>query len=351
MTRREKGEELYRRKFEDYGLTEKFTFLRREWSMDHDKRFWCRCNTCGAEFLSWNEVFKGRQKHLLCPECGAASDGEDVKARSPKVDRAMDFYAAGHSVRETAEKFGFSMADISNFVKARGVTNGREWQKAGTEAYRRACERKKYAREVEREQKSQEQKRLLEERRRQRELEKARERELKIAERERARQMAEAERTDALFHLMNDKSHICMVCGRAFSTAEVMEDKGLKLTPFNPKYCSKKCERRAINKARKQAPSGKTGNYYIRAQKYGVEYVPGITLKKLIRRDGLQCAICGEMCDVTDHGWTEYSGPLYPSIDHIVPMSKGGGHTWSNVQIAHIICNSRKGNCIEEASA
>lgn len=46
---------------------------------------------------------------------------------------------------------------------------------------------------------------------------------------------------------------------------------------------------------------------------------------------------------------TEYycSGPMYPSIDHIVPMSKGGGHVWENVQVAHIICNTEKGDSCE----
>ena len=48
------------------------------------------------------------------------------------------------------------------------------------------------------------------------------------------------------------------------------------------------------------------------------------------------------MCDLNDHSWSKYSGPMYPSIDHIIPMSKGGGHIWSNVQVAHIICNSIK---------
>ena len=30
-------------------------------------------------------------------------------------------------------------------------------------------------------------------------------------------------------------------------------------------------------------------------------------------------------------------------------MSKGGGHVWDNVQVAHIICNSEKGANIGEA--
>lgn len=72
-----------------------------------------------------------------------------------------------------------------------------------------------------------------------------------------------------------------------------------------------------------------------------------ITLKKLVERDGLKCAICGKVCDWNDHSWSKYSGPMYPSIDHIVPMAKGGPHTWENVQVAHIICNSEKGASVQ----
>lgn len=32
------------------------------------------------------------------------------------------------------------------------------------------------------------------------------------------------------------------------------------------------------------------------------------------------------------------------AVDHIRPLSKGGPHAWWNVQIAHIACNSSKGN-------
>jgi 5-methylcytosine-specific restriction endonuclease McrA len=33
-----------------------------------------------------------------------------------------------------------------------------------------------------------------------------------------------------------------------------------------------------------------------------------------------------------------------PTIDHIVPMAKGGDDTKINVQLAHFSCNSRKGH-------
>jgi 5-methylcytosine-specific restriction endonuclease McrA len=41
--------------------------------------------------------------------------------------------------------------------------------------------------------------------------------------------------------------------------------------------------------------------------------------------------------------------PLAPTIDHIVPVSKGGDDTRANVQLAHFRCNSVKGN--REAAA
>lgn len=32
----------------------------------------------------------------------------------------------------------------------------------------------------------------------------------------------------------------------------------------------------------------------------------------------------------------------YPSIDHIIPVSHGGTHTWDNVELAHRYCNGVK---------
>lgn len=85
-------------------------------------------------------------------------------------------------------------------------------------------------------------------------------------------------------------------------------------------------------------------SYYARAKRLGLPREIGISLKKLIKRDGLSCAICGLPCIYGG----DYLSDLYPSIDHIIPLSRGGGHTWSNVQVAHRICNINKSNQIGE---
>lgn len=83
-------------------------------------------------------------------------------------------------------------------------------------------------------------------------------------------------------------------------------------------------------------------DHKLRALKYGVEYDPSVKLDKLIERDSNICQICGFPCDRSDNRWSEKYGPLSPTIDHIIAMVNGGGHTWENVQLAHAICNSVK---------
>ena len=50
------------------------------------------------------------------------------------------------------------------------------------------------------------------------------------------------------------------------------------------------------------------------------------------------CGICSLPVDKT----LKYPDPLSASLDHIIPVSKGGGHTTSNVQLAHLLCNLKK---------
>ena len=60
--------------------------------------------------------------------------------------------------------------------------------------------------------------------------------------------------------------------------------------------------------------------------------------KKIIYGSQSVCAICGRPVNFD----LKFPNPWSATLDHIIPMSKGGGHTWDNVQIAHAICNSRK---------
>src|SRR5699024_6105902 len=78
------------------------------------------------------------------------------------------------------------------------------------------------------------------------------------------------------------------------------------------------------------------------------QYDNTITLESVVARYNNKCAICNEECnkeDYTTDGYGHFiAGNTYPSIDHIIPLSRKGTHTWSNVQLAHRLCNSIKNN-------
>ncbi|AFY77554.1 restriction endonuclease [Pleurocapsa sp. PCC 7327] len=58
--------------------------------------------------------------------------------------------------------------------------------------------------------------------------------------------------------------------------------------------------------------------------------VPPVSRREVLRRDKHQCQYCGSGKRLT--------------LDHVIPRSKGGKHTWDNVVIACEPCNSRKGD-------
>jgi len=56
-------------------------------------------------------------------------------------------------------------------------------------------------------------------------------------------------------------------------------------------------------------------------------------------RDGWTCQICGEPVDRDADPKSDW----YPSLDHIVPRSKGGANTLDNLRTAHRWCNCIRG--------
>jgi 5-methylcytosine-specific restriction endonuclease McrA len=109
----------------------------------------------------------------------------------------------------------------------------------------------------------------------------------------------------------------CRRCGGGFTCL---------LTNSLPQYCSLIC-RRLDAKARRRALK--------RGAHVGVVY-----RKKIFERDGWRCQLCKRKVNPR----AAVPHPLAPTLDHIVPLADGGTHEPSNVQCAHFICNSRKGD-------
>ena len=62
-----------------------------------------------------------------------------------------------------------------------------------------------------------------------------------------------------------------------------------------------------------------------------------LTRRNLFQRDGHQCLYCGG-------GGNSTTGGSSLSIDHVIPRSRGGPHSWENVTTACLRCNVHKGN-------
>lgn len=62
------------------------------------------------------------------------------------------------------------------------------------------------------------------------------------------------------------------------------------------------------------------------------------TRQDVLIRDGYMCGLCIEPIDPD----LPYPHPRSASLDHIIPLARGGSHSMSNAQAAHLDCNRRK---------
>lgn len=135
-----------------------------------------------------------------------------------------------------------------------------------------------------------------------------------------ARRKANWPTHNAIKHRRNNaKAKECAWCSVSF-------------TPLHSgnKYCSSQC---------KNNSSG--GGHGARAKRCGVER-EHVNKLKVFERDQWICQTCGISCDRT-HSNNDTS----PELDHIIPLSKGGGHKYDNVQLLCRSCNGAKGDSVE----
>lgn len=76
------------------------------------------------------------------------------------------------------------------------------------------------------------------------------------------------------------------------------------------------------------------------ARKRGAAVAERFSKTDIFERDGWRCGICGADVDRT----LRYPDPGSASLDHVVPLSKGGVHAPDNVRCSHLRCNVSRGN-------
>lgn len=125
----------------------------------------------------------------------------------------------------------------------------------------------------------------------------------------------------------------CRKCGKAFSNAGGR----------SRRVCLD-CIQQRLREERRNRRRRYGGSHSARARHHGVKYV-AFPVRSIYERDGYRCQLCGRQV-LTKAAYRRRDGKIHPrspTIDHIVPMCKGGNHEPANCQTACFICNSRKG--------
>ena len=111
----------------------------------------------------------------------------------------------------------------------------------------------------------------------------------------------------------------CVVCGAAIPPTEFV----------TKMYCSPKCQNdrrgHTLNATRRIRTS---------------EVIQSFSRLDIYQRDRWVCQLCLTEVDST----LKAPNPMRASLDHVIPLSRGGTHNSDNVQLAHYKCNVSRGN-------
>lgn len=120
---------------------------------------------------------------------------------------------------------------------------------------------------------------------------------------------------------------LCIECGAGFAVTYGQRARRL---------CSERCSR----KHGKRLARHKGKKHRSRARIAGVAY-ERVSRLDVFNRDKWTCQLCGR--PTPRRLLRDYRHPSAPTLDHIVPTSRGGAHISANLQCACRACNSRKG--------
>lgn len=118
------------------------------------------------------------------------------------------------------------------------------------------------------------------------------------------------------------KCRVCKECGGTFTP-----EYGNKRRYF----CSDICLHKTNKRQRRQKERARIRNVRIE----------NVNAVRVFERDGWRCQSCSARLRRKDRGTFKETAP---ELDHIIPLSKGGEHSYRNTQCLCRKCNSEKGN-------
>ena len=283
----ERRAEDIKKRFSDVGCSDRFDLV----EIIDRSHVNIRCKSCGNVFSRETTFLnKSKNHNIECRACGVHADGTHTSPSSENK-RGMDesvvvgYYMKGNSATQTAKKFGMNLRRVRRIIDDAGVSRDRQ-PAMPIDCYPSGLS------------------------------------------------------GDPFF----DEELICADCGRTFTRHQRMLHENSYSTEKRgrtPKYCSSKCTERAARRTSRH-------NRRKLEETVGGDVIP---LGDLINRDKGICQLCGEKVDIND-GFFDSNGNFhvggrYPTVDHVIPLAKGGANTWDNVQIAHLACNSGKRDRLE----
>lgn len=121
------------------------------------------------------------------------------------------------------------------------------------------------------------------------------------------------------------KPRPCIVCGKQFTPAP---------RSWQRSHCSEQCSAQTDRKHKR------TARVRRKALQRGVS-VESVDPIKVFTRDGWKCKLCGVRTPKAKRGTYHHDAP---ELDHIIPLSRGGNHSYLNTQCACRSCNAAKGD-------
>jgi hypothetical protein len=133
------------------------------------------------------------------------------------------------------------------------------------------------------------------------------------------------------------KAHLsCIQCAEDYIVGNASLNKRLtRLMGFCTPECLKTFkDNRAVD-------SRYIGSIRQKIKLFGGQLDESVTRRALFEKSKGICNICKKE---TKFVREEDFDPLLATVDHIIPWTKGGSHTWDNVQLCCFLCNIKKGN-------